>query len=660
MANRTRSPGDSGSAGSHGSGSELDPSSRRAFLTRTTGLRRPDGAEPATDSTLETEPIVADPDRLAVGAAPTSRRDFMKTGAAAVVAAGVVPGVPPAAAKTFVAERLPVVRESDPHRKVLRGGIVLSLDPKVGDFERADVLISGKKIVAVGPDLGRGGGQTIDCSGSIVMPGFITTHNHQYEALQRSVIPDGFIVFSPVFGDPPPPERYWPHEGYSSVVQDIWTAGRLPDPANPATFIWDLGRPPYDPEDCYISELVACLSQMTQGITMGCDTSQASHSPEYSDAMIQGLLASGRRSLYDYSNGTDRGQSEYPGRKGDTSTGIGRLAKTYFSSNDQLVTLGFAGGPGPAYDGAPYTGWQLGREFGAQLVAHNVGNPGLIIDAAADPRNGNDWSDVTQIHCVRWQDHQVAQIGQGARGEAGYPNSSKSTAWEIFSERGGHASIAVAIEQQMQHGMPPIQMALNHGILPSLSPDVDTNMTPDPFSLMRAAFCIQRALANDLWFVLSDPGNLLTPQALTCRQVLEMTTIAAAAGNGVLDKVGTLTPGKEADIVVLSAHNINIAPMNNVPGAIVTMMDTRHVRDVFVAGKQTVRNGQLVGWNVERLIQRIENARDRVLARINSSSAVGSIPPGNNSSNNPYRPAFLGSCCHKGQNSESPEYAVRP
>jgi hypothetical protein len=90
------------------------------------------------------------------------------------------------------------------------------------------------------------------------------------------------------------------------------------------------------------------------------------------------------------------------------------------------------------------------------------------------------------------------------------------------------------------------------------------------------------------------------------------------------------------------------------------MMDTRYVRDVFVAGRQTVRNGQLVGWNVERLIQRIENARDRVLARINSSSAVGSIPPGNNSSSNPYRPAFLGSCCHKGQNSESPEYAVRP
>ena len=69
---------------------------------------------------------------------------------------------------------------------------------------------------------------------------------------------------------------------------------------------------------------------------------------------------------------------------------------------------------------------------------------------------------------------------------------------QIFADRGGHVSIANLIEQQMRHGMPPFQMALNYGILPSLSPDVDTNMTTDPFSLMRGAFCLQRGLANDL------------------------------------------------------------------------------------------------------------------------------------------------------------------
>src|SRR4030095_1016981 len=92
------------------------------------------------------------------------------------------------------------------------------------------------------------------------------------------------------------------------------------------------------------------------------------------------------------------------------------------------------------------------------------------------------------------------------------------------------------------------------------------------------------------------------------------------------DKVGTLTPGKEADIIVLDARNINTWPMNNVPGTIVTMMNPRHVRDVLIAGKVVYYKGKLVGWNVDRLLQRIEQARDRVLARINGSATGGPRP----------------------------------
>src|SRR4029450_10167438 len=101
---------------------------------------------------------------------------------------------------------------------------------------------------------------------------------------------------------------------------------------------------------------------------------------------------------------------------------------------------------------------------------------------------------------------------------------------------------------------------------------VDTNMTTDPFSLMRGAFCLQRALANDLAFPESNPGNLPVPQAVTSRQVIEM--------------------GKEADIIVLDARSINTWPMNNVPGTIVPMMKARHVRDVLIAGK----GGYSRGW----------------------------------------------------------------
>ena len=172
---------------------------------------------------------------------------------------------------------------------------------------KADVLIDGKKIVEVAPTISAADAVVVDCSGTIVMPGFITTHHHQYETLQRSIIPDGLLAGA------------WPQESYGSVVQNIWTAGRIAGTANPNAVVWDLGRVPYDPEDCYISQLVACLSEISEGITTGTDTSQASHTPEHTDAMIKGLMDSGRRMVYDYS-GRDRPErarairSNSPGR----------------------------------------------------------------------------------------------------------------------------------------------------------------------------------------------------------------------------------------------------------------------------------------------------------------------------------------------------------
>lgn len=601
----------------------------------------------------------------------SSRRDFLKASGALAAAAAVSGGSAAdatAAPGGTVGEARPRVTVHDPKRKVLKGGIVLTLEDT--DFPQADVVIDGKKIVAIGPNAGHGaGGQHIDCSGMIVMPGFISTHNHQYEAIQRSMIPDGIIVFAGDSDQQKTDTTDFIYEAYGTVVQNIWTAGRIGPASAPQ---WDLGRSPYDPEDNYNAELIACLSQITQGITCGTDTSQASHTPEHTDAMIEACIDSGRRTLFDYSQGTDRdhpaGQFKRPY---DVRTspnefpvpGLPRIANKYFSSKDQLVTLGFAGTPTVIPNlPAPYTGltgWKLGREFGAWINNHNIA-------ATNVPQQGLDngnapFDDVTLVHCSRWQDNSIAQLSYG---DLAYPVSGKSTAWEIWSENGGHVSIAVLIEEQMRHGMPAIQEALNHGILPSLSPDVDTNMTPDPFSMMRGAFTIQRALANDLAFsAQSDPGNLPIPQLVTSRQCVEMMTLAGAASSGLANKVGTLKVGKEADIVILDYNNINLQPMNNVYGAIVTMMDTRAVRHVMIAGKWVYRDGKLVGWDPSSVVARAVASRDRVLSRIQgpaNGSDTDIINRGKNSLSHPYRPNFLGSCCYNGQNEFAPNYVLRP
>jgi hypothetical protein len=142
-----------------------------------------------------------------------------------------------------------------------------------------------------------------------------------------------------------------------------------------------------------------------------------------------------------------------------------------------------------------------------------------------------------------------------------------------------------------------------------------------------------------------------------------MMTIAGATSSGLKNKVGTLTPGKEADIVFLDFNNINCQPMNNAYGTIVTMMDTRYVKHVMIAGRFVYWNSNLVGWNVDKVVSKALKSRDNVLARIRGT-AVGTdvdiINRGKNSFGHPYRPAFLTSCCYNGQNEFAPNYVLRP
>lgn len=123
-----------------------------------------------------------------------SRRAFLQSTTAGLVA-GAVAGAE--LAGTALAEdfRAPGQRQdASPRRRILlQGGVVLTMDPTIGDFEKADVLIEGSKIAAVGPNI-QAAAQVIDVTGMIIMPGFIDTHHHQYETIQRSIIPDGILA----------------------------------------------------------------------------------------------------------------------------------------------------------------------------------------------------------------------------------------------------------------------------------------------------------------------------------------------------------------------------------------------------------------------------------------------------------------------------------
>src|SRR3984893_10610943 len=167
-------------------------------------------------------------------------------------------------------------------------------------------------------------------------------------------------------------------------------------------------------------------------------------------------------------------------------------------------------------------------------------------------------------------------------------------AWRLIKETGGRTSHSPALEMAMGHGMPAIQDALDHGVRPSLSSDVDVTMAQDPFTIMRSTFTLQRLMVLQR----TRNGDLRPPALLTCREVLELATIEGARCALLDRKVGTLTAGKDADIVMLRADRVNVWPLNNAPGVVVNLMNPSNVENVFIAGKVKKWRGNLVGGDV--------------------------------------------------------------
>ena len=504
-----------------------------------------------------------------------SRRGFLK-GAAATGAAA-------AALNLFAARPASAHDDNDgpprdsgrPGRRYLiRGGSVMSMEyPAVPDLVRGDVLIEGKKILAIGPSLAAGNADVIDARGRIVMPGFIDTHHHQAWTAIRSSIPDSILIDDGT-GTPSAQQNYF--------------ANVLAGPTGTTGFARH-----YRAQDVYISELVGGLSQLDNGVTTVHDISQIHHSPQHSDAAVRGLIDAGRRGVLGYfeSAGNVAG-NQYP-------SDATRIKQRWFSSSDQLTSMTMGG---EVYLGLPtYSqSWAIGRQLGLQIAAHILSPFGIrsILDGLA-ARPANDplsiRSDNLFIHMTGMSD----------------------PAWNKVKQVGAQVSIAFPIEMNMRHGIPPIHKMQSLEIEPSLSSDVETNMTACFFTQMRSAMTMQRMVVNQMILEQGDftttvwpapaPGTL---PLLNVRDVLRYATINGAKHLRLDGKTGSLKPGKEADIIILDGTHLNVTPVNHVPGAVVQMMDRSNVETVIVAGKVRKWKGRLLDVDLSNLRRQLEDSRD--------------------------------------------------
>jgi cytosine/adenosine deaminase-related metal-dependent hydrolase len=183
-------------------------------------------------------------------------------------------------------------------------------------------------------------------------------------------------------------------------------------------------------------------------------------------------------------------------------------------------------------------------------------------------------------------------------------------AWQKIKEVGAGVSLAVPIEMNMRHGTPPIIKTLQTAIAPSLSVDVEVTLTADMFTQMRSTMTLQRMFENARALGESYAAGFPKLPLLTSRDVLGYATIEGARDLKLDHKVGSLKPGKEADIIILDAEAINVAPLNNVPGAVVSLMERSNVETVIVAGKVRKWKGKLLDADLRKLRRDLEDSRD--------------------------------------------------
>jgi len=431
----------------------------------------------------------------------------------------------------------------DGHRTLLRNAVVLSMDPDVGDFEAGDVLIEGSSILAVGEAL-QADAAEVDCSGCIVMPGFVNSHHHTFQTALRS---------------------YWT----DALAVDYFTASRQGERA-----VFHV----YEPSDVYWGEYAGALEQLNAGTTTVVDTSQCTATPQHTDAAIEGLIHSGVRAVYAYSpkahGSTPRPEYAFP-------QDVRRIREQFFASNDQLVTLAF-GSP------ALLVNWKLARELNLPIFSHvNDVGAGLQVEQLSKVGLAGSWN--TYIHCT---------------------GLAEST-WQMFAETGGKVSLSSVVEQTLCTGMPGMQAAMDHGIQPSFSTDAVSLGPTDFFSQIRAAYALQRSRLQER----AIAGESPIPDYLSTRDILRMATIEGARAAHLDHKVGSLTPGKQADVLVLNTKTLNAAPLNHASGAVVALMDTSNVRTVIVAGKIVKWEGELVGVDVGHVVNELEKSATGLLER---------------------------------------------
>jgi 5-methylthioadenosine/S-adenosylhomocysteine deaminase len=330
----------------------------------------------------------------------------------------------------------------------------------------------------------------------------------------------------------------------------------------------------YRPVDMYLSTKLTAAASLDAGITTIIDACHSSRSPGHTDAALDALNDSGIRALHMVGAAMDKKASaaHLPGD-------LRRLADNWNQGNG-LVRVGLFGQLNIDW-------WRVARSLDMRILTEFIGDLAKLGPEFDEPGllgPHNIFNHCTRVPEETWQRFAKAGINVtvNPRSDALFGLDDESFAW---------------------------QRAIDHGLTPALGIDLDTAFGSDLFGEMHALFGQQRSAMRYRRF----RGGENVPAPISVEAVLKAATVNGARAAGLESEIGTLTPGKQADIIMVRTNGVAVFPVTNAIGTIVQAVERSDVDTVMVAGEVRKRAGKLLGVDITGLKADVTASRDHLL-----------------------------------------------
>lgn len=451
-------------------------------------------------------------------------------------------------------------------RILIRNGTVLTLEPGSSPLTEHDILLVKGQISEIRPDLEAAeGDEIIDATNMIVMPGLINSHIHTWQTALRGLATD------------------WTGTNYFRAMH-----------AGLANF--------FRSEDIRIANLLGALNQINNGVTTMVDWHHNNPTPDHSDAAIDGLEASGVRAVFLHGSAKPDpkpGQphfSEIPMSRIE----VDRLRKGRLSSDDGLVTMGLA---------------ILGPQWSVEDVT------------LQDFRLAKDYDLVASMHhsapAMPAPEGYVKAAQQGLidrRTNVVHGNALTDRDLDVLIEHGATFNVTAEVEMQICYGDMLSGRLLARGVPFNIGTDIESAIAPDMLACTRLSLQVERHLTSTK--IMAETGKPPHPNPITVRQALDWATVEGAKAFRLDHKTGTLTVGKDADIICVRADDLNLVGAHDPYNAILGYAHPSNVDTVIVAGVIRKRGGKMLRADLSALKDELISSGERIFAEFKEKAAT--------------------------------------